>query len=80
MPTKIVKRSCNTKVASLDEVPLAASPNPQPSPNSTTRLKAITAFVRTNVRVVFPVAKPGFLRECLQMDTMMKTNITQLKT
>jgi len=28
------KKSWNTKVASLDGVPLAANPNPQPSPNS----------------------------------------------
>ena len=78
-PTKIVKRSCNAKVASLDGVPLAARPNPQPSPNSTARLIAIVAFLRTKARVLFSVVLPAFLYECLQMDTMMSTNTIKLK-
>ena len=78
-PTKIVKRNCNAKVASLDGVPLAARPNPQPSPNSTARLIAIVAFLRTKARVLFSVVLPAFRYECLHMDTMMSTNTIKLK-
>ena len=52
-PTKIVKRRSNAKVGCLDGVLLAANLNPQPSPNSTARVKAIKAFLRTNARVLF---------------------------
>ena len=65
-PTKIVKISCNVKVTSSDWVPLAASPNPQPSPNSIARLKAIMAFFQTNVRVLSFVVMLCLLHVCLQ--------------
>ena len=78
-PTKIVKRSCNVKVTSSDGVPLAASPNPQPSPNSIARLKAITAFFQTNVRLLSFFAMLCLLHVCLQMDIMISTNIIKLK-
>ena len=64
------------KVASTDGVPLAASPNPQPSPNSIARLKAIMAFFQTNARVLSLLC---LLRVCLQMDIMMSINIIKLK-
>ena len=75
-PTKIVKRSCNVKVASTDGVPLAASPNPQPSPNSIARLKAIVAFFQTNARLLSFLC---LLRVCLQMDIVIRMNMIKLK-
>ena len=67
------------KVASTDGVPLAASPNPQPSPNSIARLKAIVAFLRTKVKVLSSVVMPRLLYEWLQAEIMMRMNMVKLK-